>query len=588
MYTSLTFNRVLQLTALMFCFSTWHALAQVSELTASVSKNPILADEAVTLQVSATGDADRDAIDFSVLTQDFRVSQPSVSQSTQIINFNRTQTISWTLQLFPRREGKLTIPSFAIDGQASAPIIMDVLPVGQATQAQPRDFFVTTSVTSDEVFLQQQVLYTVKIYLAGDIQRGSLSEPVLDGAVIEQLGEDSEYQELLNGVRYRVIERNFAVLPQASGVYTIDGPVFQAEVLSNTRQSFAFFNRSKTISRVAPPQNIIVKPIPESYQYTWLPSEQVQIDEEWQGSNDNFVQGEPITRTVTLTALGLIEEQLPMIEPRYHPSFKTYPEQAEKATVERNNRLIAQLVQSTAIIPSEVGSFVLPEISVPWFDVNSGETRFATLPARTINVVAPAATVGVTTPDIMNEDMSASVFDEAIQTGSGTERGYTDTSRFPIVLFGLDLLHIILMLALVILSLIMLYMRNAYQYRRNTPPVEEQSAAKVSLVANEQDAWLKLGDAIDSNNHARLQLCLRNWLSLILNKDIHSINAAFRQLKAEDAARTYNETLASQYSQSKDSHPDSIQDFKTQLNAVRDKLQNTRDMQKHTSMYPIH
>jgi hypothetical protein len=567
----------------MLAFISQNLSAEVTQLTATIDKNPMLLDESVTLQVTAIGGADRDAIDFTLLTQNFRVGQPSISQSTQIINFDRTTSTTWTLQLLPTATGQFTIPSFSIDGQTTDQITLTVLPVGQGTRSQPRDFYVTTDVSNDTVYLQQQVQYQVKIYLSEDIQRGSLSEPLLAGAVIEQLGDDKEYQELVNGVRYRVIERNFAILPQASGSYSIDGPVFQAEVLSSTRQSFAYFNRSKTISRMAPQQTLTVLPIPENYPYLWLPSEQVQISEQWQGNDAQFILGEPITRTVTLTALGLIEEQLPSIEAQYHPSFKTYPEQAEMATVKQNNRLIAQLVQNTAIIPSEVGNFVLPEISVPWFDVNSGETRFAVLAAKSVRVLAPALEQNAGsdngTIQARGTPLGSDLSSDPLANQDNPQAN--SNSPLPVVVFGLDILHIALGAAVLLLMALafLLYRRRTYSI------ITEPGHTDHAPADSEAQAWHRLIGAIEQNNIAAVPPCLREWLHLLTNQPIQSVNNALNSLGAQDAAAAFNDALASQYSST-------AQDFNAStlqhaLANLREREHHRRASQSHTNMYPI-
>ncbi|WP_371195530.1 BatD family protein [Glaciecola sp. SC05] len=553
-----------------------YASAELTSLTATIDKNPILLDESVTLQITAVGGAESDAIDFSVLTRSFRVGQPSVSQSTQIINFDRTTTTTWTLQLFPRGTGKLTIPAFRIDQQVTDPIILNVLPVTEANLAQPRDFYVTTQVSSAQVYLQQQVQYQVKIYLAVDIQRGSLTEPVLDNAVIEQLGDDKEYQELVNGVRYRVIERNFAVLPQASGNYIIDGPVFQAEVLAGSRQNFAFFNRSKTINRVAPSIELTVLPIPESYPFLWLPSEQVQVSEQWQGNDNEFVQGEPITRTITINALGLIDEQLPAIEAQYHPSFKTYPEQPERATIKQDSRLIAQLVQSTAIIPSQTGTFVLPEISIPWFDVNSGETKFAVVPAKTVNVIAPVNQASDAS------QLSGAAISEATPVDLLPEQAEKPASDglFPVLIYGLDALHISLIAALVVLIIMMLLL-----YRKTPTVAAVKETAQIPISDSEATAWQQLNQAIDSKNTKALQACLRAWLQSLTRQHIQSLNNTLIHLDASDAAEAFNGALASQYSETTGSFD--VEALKQTLTRLREREQHRRDSQSRTNMYPI-
>jgi len=555
------------------------AFSDVTTLTATVDKNPILLDESVSLQITALGGADRDDIDFSILSQNFRISQPSVSQSTQIINFDRTTTTTWTLQLFPRSTGRFIIPSFTIDGKSSEAIQVTVLPLSEAARTQPREFFVTAEVDNAEVYLQQQVRYTVKIHLAGEIQRGSLSTPVLDGAVIEQLGDDKEYQELVNGVRYRIIERNFAILPQASGAFMIDGPVFQAEVLTSTRQSFAYFNRSRSINRVAPAQTIIVLPIPENYQYTWLPSEQVQIAEEWQGDVEQMVQGEPITRTVTLTALGLIEEQLPNIEAQYHPDFKTYPEQPIKATVNQDNRLIAQLVQSTAIIPGQTGTFVLPEIRVPWFDVINKQTQFAVLPARSVRVVAPAQNTSTDNQEIGNNPVSS--INDITEPDTNINSSNDYTGRFTPIAWGFDLLHLLLIAVVIILTSLLIWARKL----GNTTGAVTKPYYKNKDVNNEAEAWNALNHSLESANISQVQQSLKVWLTQLSQSKVQSITNTLKVMGAEHVAVAFNSLLKEAYSSGHKTG-----DYAALKQALYDMRQREHAKQlshTNTSMYPI-
>jgi hypothetical protein len=84
------------------------------------------------------------------------------------------------------------------------------------------------------------VLYTVRLYRRVDITAG-LSDPELGDAVIERLGDDSNYNTQINGVDYGITERKFAIFPQKSGSVTIKPLVLTAEVLDNSRPNFNGF-----------------------------------------------------------------------------------------------------------------------------------------------------------------------------------------------------------------------------------------------------------------------------------------------------------------------------------------------------------
>ena len=390
------------------------AYADVNSLEATIDRNPVMLDEAIRLTVTADGSADRDAFDSSPLLKDFVVGRTSVSSQTSIVNFDTKRTTVWTTTLFPRKEGTFTIPSLTIEGKSTQPIQVKVIPVQEKSNVA-RDYFVTTDIDVKEAYLNQQLLYTVKLFLSSNIERGSLQAPEMQNAEITQLGEDKQYTDIVNGRRYQIIERQFAVVPQASGEFTLRGPIFTGEVMAaNTNQRFGFFNRTQQINRVGPDITVNIKPIPQGIDYPWLPSAMVRVDEEWP-QGDSFVAGEPVTRIVTLTALGVVEEQLPDIPEFYPPNFKLYPDQSNTTTVEKDQSLISQRQTSLAIIPTQPGNFVLPDITIPWFNTLTQQTEYATIPARSITVAPASGANNANTPNSLDTPSMSSASNEDIQ-----------------------------------------------------------------------------------------------------------------------------------------------------------------------------
>lgn len=521
-----------------------YTYASATGLTARVDKNPVMLDESIQLIITATGDVENSDLDLSALDKDFKRSRTSISRSTQSINFKTSKTTTWATQLFPRDTGRFTIPAFTIDGQSSQAFDVLVIPVSNAQGAQARQYYVTAEVDKNEVYLQQQIKYTVKIHLAGEIQRGSLQSPELEGAVIKQLGEDSEYQDIINGVRYRIIERNFAIIPQSSGTYSIDGPIFQGEVLTDSRQGFGFFNRTKAINRTGPRQEIKVKPIPENFSDHWLPSEFVQLNEEWQGDDKNFIVGEPITRTLTLTAAGLVEEQLPEITASYPPQFKTYPDQASTSTVEKDNILFAQRIENIAVIPNQTGVFVLPEVEVSWFNVLTEQIEIASIPARSINVLpAPNSSSQANqtltqVPSLGDETSPPKLNHSAEQPLAAPIASNTPITN------KLDWKHWVLisinLLLLVLVVMLVLTRNRAY---KQTPA----TLVKQASASNHEAAWQQLIISIKANDPKLIQKDLLCWLKLASGYKQNSIIDILESLHQQTLIAEYNLMQASIY-----------------------------------------
>lgn len=496
--------------SLLLLLSSFSASADVDAVQATIDKNPVMVDEAIRLTVTAQGSADRDAFDSSSLLKDFVVGRTSVSSQTSIVNFDTTRTTTWTTTLFPRSEGKFTIPAFNIEGKKTSPISVEVIPV-QSSSKVARDYFVTTDIDLKDAYLNQQLLYTVKLHLASSIERGSLQSPEMPNADIRQLGEDKQYTDIINGRRYQIIERRFAIVPQSSGEFTIRGPIFNGEVMaSNNTQRFGFFNRTQQVSRVGPDITVTVKPIPSNIDYPWLPSEMVRVDEEWP-QGETFTVGEPVTRVVTLTAIGVVEEQLPDIPEFYPPNFKLYPDQSTTTTVDKDNALIAQRTTSLALIPTKSGDMVLPEVTIPWFNTLTEQTEFATLPARTVTV-APANAADSATPAVANNKESeiATPSREEVrppQTNSQPNSSATQAStpHFITWLFiGLWVITVVGWLA----TYIVLKRRAKHQ-------IASAPSSTAIIPDNEKKAFNALKSALDKKDVSEITPALQNWLSVL-------------------------------------------------------------------------
>ena len=404
-----------------------------TKLQASVDKNPVLAGEFFMLNISVDDNVKGEQPDTSVLLKDFVVGPTSLSTRTNIINGSINKQTTWSVKLMTRTEGQYTIPSFTVSGLSSQPI--DLTVTKRAANADNNnDIFVKTSLSSNSLYVQEAGVYTLKLYLAKELLDGSLSTPSMEDAQLTQLGKQTESYELVDGKRYLVITREYLIQPQKSGPYTIAAPVFQGRVQQNYRQL--------EVSAIGEDQQIEIKPIPSDYKGAWLPSELVNLGEEWQPSDDTIEVGTPITRTITLTALGVTKEQLPDIEMPTINGIRSYPDQKDNNNAVRNGRVVSQQTASYALLPQTPGTYTLPEIKLPWFNTKINRISFATLPARKITVT-PSSTV-VNTPVNTEQSIENTPVDETKVDANTSAQMQTARSYTPLWLIAVALLGYIL------------------------------------------------------------------------------------------------------------------------------------------------
>ena len=449
-----------------------------TKLEASVDKNPVLAGEFFMLNISVDDTVKGEQPDTSSLLKDFVVGPTSLSSRTNIINGSINKQTTWSVKLMTRAEGDYTIPAFSVAGLTSQPIKLKV--AKRSVDADKNnEIFLKTSLSSNSLFVQEAGVYTIKLYLAKELLDGSLSTPSMEDAQLTQLGKQTESYELVDGKRYLVITREYLIQPQKSGAYTIAGPAFQGRVQQNYRQL--------EVSALGDDQQVEIKPIPSDYKGAWLPSELVNLDEEWQ-PNDNTVEvGTPITRTITLTALGVTKEQLPEISMPTIDGIRSYPDKKENNNAVRDGRVVSQQTASYALLPQKPGTYTLPEIKLPWFNTKMNRISLATLPKRTITVTpsttAPNTAIANPQPSTNNSPTLENISNQA--TGTQPIETKSDTPLWLIVVAALGY---ILWIGTVIFYLISRSTKNTTEkLQLNTRGTSQPSLNELKALAKTHD-----------------------------------------------------------------------------------------------------
>ena len=360
-----------------------------AQITVSFDRNPVSLNESFQIVFTADETPDNDP-DFSPLEQNFEILGQSQSSNSSWINGQSSKTIQWTLNVMAKHAGSLDVPKVKFGRDVSQPeTILVTQSAAAKTVEADGDLFLEVEATPESPYVQSQVIYTVRLYRRIDIAQAGLNEPELADAVIEKLGDDSNYNTQINGVNYLVTERKYAIFPQKSGSVTIKPLLLTAEVVANTRQSFnSFFNSNTTRTKKVSSKSVTleVKPVPAMFTgQHWLSAEQLVLKEEWSGDIQQMKVGEPLTRTLTLLAKGTTVGQLPEINSAIaDEQLKTYPDQPVLQEQKKPEGLIAFREEKIAIIPSKAGHYKLPAIDIPWFNSLSQKMEVANIPETTI------------------------------------------------------------------------------------------------------------------------------------------------------------------------------------------------------------
>ena len=360
----------------------------LADVTARVDRPSVDLNESFVLEVMIDTNIDMEP-DLSVLDENFYRGQLSQLSNTSIINGQIRRSRTWTIALMAKATGRQQIPAITVGNEKSLPITIQI---NEPTNAPPgeADVFITSEVDQAEAFVQSQIIYRFKVYRAVATRQEGRRDPVISGAevLIERAGDERSYMASLNGREYSVIERVLAIFPQASGEISISPARFEARVLRDGRITGrkVFESEAHTVKVLpipAPPANF-----PDA---AWLPARDVQLSEEWSREPNEVAAGEPVTRKVTISALGQIETQIPALDPPVMDGMNVYADKPDLSRLFEADGIRGVRRDQYAMIGVRGGPVEIPELEVPWWDIEAGEWRVATLPARTINVDAPDA-----------------------------------------------------------------------------------------------------------------------------------------------------------------------------------------------------
>lgn len=506
------------------------------ELTATVDRNQISIEDTLKLQLKYNEQVMFGEPDFSALQQNFDILGRARSHQYHNINGRTESWTQWTLTLAPTREGQLLIPSFEYKGSFSDAIEITVSEAAPVTSGD-QPVYLETELDKTAGYVQEQFLYTVRLYTSVDLSGLDRAEPKVQNALMKTVAEN-QYQRVINGVPFGVVETTYAIFPQQSGTLEIPPTVWSVGIHSNRGYRYDPFlsQRGEQLRLRTPAKTIQVEPKPDGFVGDqWLPANQVTLEQRWSQSPDDFKVGEPITRTLTIRAQGLMASQLPPLGVRETAGVKYYPDQPQAEESVSSDGVTTVKTESYAIVPSQAGKITLPAISLRWWDTRARRVQEATLPAHTItvrHVVAPVADTAE--PDPVAEDtFAAADGGSSLQAESSLARVVDRYGQY-----GIAALLILLITNVITLIL----------WLRARRPPEPASIAGATPRTSEKQSFKALQQALKSRDAQSIRAALLEWGRVYeSNPNLSSLHQLAEQLPP--LASAVNQIEAALYGQ---------------------------------------
>ena len=340
---------------------------------------------------------------------DVRYTGPATRVS--VINNSYSVEQSFNYILVPLKEGKFTIPPVPVNIKgltvATEPIPVEVLPAGAPTapdepSADPQQevqdrLKLLVNIARDKVYVGEGVPLTLRLYVNQlSVQDLSFPEITQEGFYLDPFGDPKQFQEVLQGVNWHVVEFSTVLYPSKPGELSIAPALVRGALLFRNRdqddarggifdQGFFsnFFSgyqkRQVTITSRSLKLNVL--PLPEEGRPSDFSGAVGQYDFTVEASPLKVKAGDPVTLRMALSGAGNLKEvKMPVFSA---DGFKLYDPQIKD---EASRKSLEQV-----IIPTDTKVAAIPAIRFSYFDTAEGAYRTIERGPFALEVAAPAS-----------------------------------------------------------------------------------------------------------------------------------------------------------------------------------------------------
>lgn len=398
------------------------------EFTASVSNTQVNLNENFTLNLTLKDTSPKDSPAISALKNQFLIHSQQHLSNTVIVNGKATSSVTWKLSLTSKVEGDVQIPPISIDTPegilSTQPITLNVVKGSTESSADSIGVNIITNVSNASPYKNEPLIYTAFLTSKVSLYNVQTQKIQVENAIVELLGEPKVEERVVGGVSLNVVEMNYLITPLKTGSLTIPSMAIQGRVPQKRNHDdlnpFRFmhgFDSLKPFTLMTEEIQLDVQPaIPEVS--PWLPAKALTLEELWP-SDQTLRVGEPFSRGFLIKAEGLKASQLPHLEDLQNQSstFKVYADKPEEQEKVFQGTIQSMRKEQYTLIPQQAGSWMLPEISISWWDSAKKEKRNSIIPARAVHIL-PALETATTVPQ---ENISAPTTSAAIDTPVSTD-----------------------------------------------------------------------------------------------------------------------------------------------------------------------
>ncbi len=351
-------------------------------VTARVDRTVVSLNRTVTLTITAEGTMRQVSAPSLPPLQAFTVQSSRSSTSMSWVNGRMSSSKSWSYTLVPREVGVFTIGSAEVEFDGAVyrtdPIEVEVVAGDAAappsrTEERPssgvdsggRDIFITTSVDKKRAFVDEQITLSFKFYRrVSFLERPRYNAPDLTGFWVEELGDQEEYSEVVDGMQYHVTEIRTALFGTKPGTATIGSATLSYR---EGRSGFPFFSGGRPRTLTTRPIEVEILPLPREGRPAGFGGAVGSFSVSGRLESESVPALAPVTLRVRISGTGNIRT-VPAPEISELPGFRVYESGTSTEITKKDYVLGGIKTYEYVLVPQASGTLTVPGVSLSYFD----------------------------------------------------------------------------------------------------------------------------------------------------------------------------------------------------------------------------
>ncbi len=352
-------------------------------VTLSLDRQEATPSDSIRMVIKVSGARSCDSSPVIKGLDSFQVSPGGSSSRVEIVNGTFSSSVDYTYYIQPSRAGTFQLgpAEVKVNGKIFQSNISTLTILKAASPESPAKgpIFLTAALSSKKAYVEEQVLYTLKLYLKISASDISLQLPELDHLAFKQLEKPREYQGVYDGSTYRIIEVPYGLMALKAGNYGIKPSRMSMTAYDSRRSRRGFFDdpffragRPVTIASQA--LELKVAPLPDKGKPKGFSGLVGSFKIEATLTPSKIKVGESATLTVRVSGRGNVN-RIPDLKMPGLDHIKVYADEPVFEARPDFKGLAGFKTMKWAIVPEQQGDYEIPPFSLSFFNPDTDAYR---------------------------------------------------------------------------------------------------------------------------------------------------------------------------------------------------------------------